>query len=191
MVRIVARAVAVYDRDRRDCWCNAGEVLVFREMRRQVSVAVVVGWYGFISILETATATGTMEFSAAARAILVAWDGKVPHKAHRLSWEIANAQTCPKGCVMRHLCGTPSCVNPRHLSAGSQSQNAQDMVRHGRAHLARVTPEIVVQLRARHASGETVTHLAKEIGFTRQGMRSLLTGKTWKFVQSDAQGNML
>ena len=102
------------------------------------------------------------------------------HKAHRLSWQIANNTDPAMG--IRHLCGNASCVNPAHLQPGTQSENMQDMVRHGRAHLAKLDEGAVRELRLRFRHGESIPKLAAEVGLTRQGMRNVVCGRTWKHV---------
>lgn len=41
------------------------------------------------------------------------------------------------GGVVRHSCDNPRCINPDHLSLGTQSDNIQDAVRRGRHNPAR------------------------------------------------------
>lgn len=51
--------------------------------------------------------------------------------AHRVSYYIANGKLT-EGLVVRHLCNNTGCVNPRHLSEGTQKENIQDKIRSGR-----------------------------------------------------------
>lgn len=53
------------------------------------------------------------------------------YKAHRLSY-LLNVGPFPAEQVICHRCDNPPCCNPEHLFAGTQSDNAQDMVRKGR-----------------------------------------------------------
>jgi len=52
--------------------------------------------------------------------------------AHRFSWSLHNNSTPPQGLVVMHSCDNPTCVNPDHLSVGTQSENMKQCVDRGR-----------------------------------------------------------
>jgi len=51
-------------------------------------------------------------------------DGRL-QLAHRAAYEAAVAPI-PTGYVIDHRCGTPACVNPKHLRACTQKQNMEN-----------------------------------------------------------------
>lgn len=55
--------------------------------------------------------------------------------AHRHAYAAAHGlEVCKdlRGVVIMHSCDNPACVNPAHLSAGTQQDNITDMMRKGR-----------------------------------------------------------
>jgi hypothetical protein len=55
-----------------------------------------------------------------------------PVGAHRFAWELANGQPVPPGRMVMHSCDNPPCVNPAHLSVGTDADNRRDCSTKGR-----------------------------------------------------------
>lgn len=59
------------------------------------------------------------------------WDGKRRIDAHRFSYSFHKGEI-PEGYVVMHICDVRLCVNPEHLSVGTQRDNLLDMYSKGR-----------------------------------------------------------
>ena len=62
--------------------------------------------------------------------------GQTVRRAHRVAWVIAYG-AIPAGIYVLHHCDNPSCVNPKHLFLGTQTDNMQDMQAKGRSNYLR------------------------------------------------------
>lgn len=108
--------------------------------------------------------------------------------AHRYMYELVLGPI-PEGQVVLHSCDNGYCVNPAHLSLGTQKENMQDCARKGRRNVrggrnpkAKLTAEQVAEIRVRLANGETHRPLAKEYGVHKTAVSFIASGRTWKEV---------
>ena len=112
-----------------------------------------------------------------------------PHRhykpAHRISWELHNGPI-PEGLEVCHKCDNGMCVRPAHLFLGTRAENATDMARKGRSpkgadhpnvRKARMTDELVREIRRRHAAGERQVSLAREFGFHQSYVSNIVNRK--------------
>ncbi len=111
------------------------------------------------------------------------------HNTHRLSWEWANRKKVPQGQVLLHSCDTASCVNPSHLTPGSQKNNVEDRVnkdrsakgkRNGRA---RLTDKDIKKIKKLRAKGLTETAIAVLFGVGRSTISNVLHNRTWNWME--------
>lgn len=111
------------------------------------------------------------------------------HRAHRLSWEIHHGPI-PDGASVCHSCDNPECSRPDHLFLGDQLANMRDMDRKGRRvnspnrgsanGLAKLTEELVAEIRMLYAEGTTQTVLVDRYGVGQNVVSDIVLGKTWK-----------
>lgn len=119
----------------------------------------------------------------------VFWDGKKYVSSHRFAWEVANGEI-PTGKLILHKCDVPSCVNPAHLYAGTQSENILDAVSRGRlnrttrARGERSGRAILSEQQAVEilASKERIATLAKRYGVHWMTIKAIISGKSWKHL---------
>lgn len=88
--------------------------------------------------------------------------------------------------VVRHACDNPRCVNPAHLSLGTQADNVADKVARGR-HLfgeeaphAKLTEESVRQIKG--LPERRSAEVAQLFNISRQSIADIRAGRTWKHV---------
>lgn len=95
----------------------------------------------------------------------------------------------PPGVVVRHRCDNPPCVNPDHLTLGSQAENIQDSVSqnrhcHGESHgMSKLTEAHVMSIRSRYAGGESKASIARSYGMSRTAITDICNKKSWSHVE--------
>jgi len=110
-------------------------------------------------------------------------------RAHRASWEIYNG-AIPDGLHVLHRCDNRSCVNPEHLFLGTHQDNMRDCHEKGRAigpqgeaaHLAKLTTDDVLAIRAMPYDRRTLSTLSRQYGVSTQTIHKIIKRKTWKHV---------
>ncbi len=107
--------------------------------------------------------------------------------AHRASF-MAYVGPIPDGHVVRHTCDNPPCVNPAHLTTGTQADNINDAVvkrrmRHGKtATSVRLTEDQVMEIRARRETGATARGLAAKFNVAVNTVYLAENGTNWRYL---------
>lgn len=104
--------------------------------------------------------------------------------AHRYSYAIHRGNI-PDGLCVMHTCDNPSCVNPNHLSLGTQSDNIADCVNknrvaRGESRGSKITADKVLRIRSMYKSGEYFQKdLADLFGVSRTNITLIVNNKRW------------
>ena len=113
-------------------------------------------------------------------------DGKT-QRAHRYAFQIAHG-SIGESDVLLHLCDNPKCVEPTHLSIGSQSDNLTDMKDKGRAAKGsdnantKLTENDIPIIRRLANMGFTPTKIATRFEVDAAAIKDVLTGRTWSHI---------
>lgn len=113
--------------------------------------------------------------------------------AHVEAWEQTYGRVQVKrgttGTVLRHSCDRRDCVNPRHLTPGTQAENIQDMVDRGRSTKGQNQGEknaaaklTVEQVKAIRSDERTQREIGADYGISRTMVRYIKQRKWWAHV---------
>jgi len=110
-------------------------------------------------------------------------------RAHRVSYELF-VGPIDDGLIVLHSCDNPACVNPSHLSLGTQSDNVHDMIRKGRRKLAvgsrcgssKLTEDSVMEIKRLSSTGVGTMELSRMFGVERHAIQKIKSGTTWTHV---------
>lgn len=110
--------------------------------------------------------------------------------AHRIAYFLANGQVEEGLCVL-HRCDNPACVNPDHLFAGTNQDNANDMVYKGRAARqkgsshgsSKLIEDEVIEIRSRYADGGiSQDAIGLEFGVSQRLVSHIVNRENWKHI---------
>lgn len=113
-------------------------------------------------------------------------------QAHRYSYELANGPI-PVGKILMHSCDNPPCVNPAHLSIGTDADNHADAKRKGRnsrgekTRRNKLTEAQVIgirnRLRREGPKRSNCRELAEEHGVNVGTIHAIEQGRTWAYLK--------
>lgn len=105
---------------------------------------------------------------------------KVRYLAHRFMCELANGPPPTEAHHAAHSCGNRRCVNPKHLSWKTPTDNQLDRRLHGTNNKTqrKITRAQAYQIRALKGF-ETSVETAARYGVTESNVRLIQDGKTW------------
>ena len=107
--------------------------------------------------------------------------------AHRFSWELSGG-SIPEGMHVLHRCDNRGCVNPVHLFLGSNLDNVKDMTRKERQNRGSKHPNAVLneklagEIKQLLAHGVPQKKLARMYGVSRDTIRGIYRGQSWKHI---------
>lgn len=119
-----------------------------------------------------------------------AYVGRKWYRAHRFSYEMHKGHI-PDGLVVMHKCDNPACVNPDHLTIGTQKDNMtdRDLKKRGRVPML---PEKELRDMAAHVltSGQSDASLADRYGVSRGHIWKIKNKKyAWQWRAGGDVGN--
>ena len=115
---------------------------------------------------------------------------KKKFRANRASYMLTHGCSITSDQFVCHTCDNPQCVNPSHFVLADNAWNIADCVAKGRQRHAvgekngrsRLTDQSVVEIRKHISLGGSQRRVAKKFGVSREAVRNILAGVTWKHV---------
>lgn len=104
--------------------------------------------------------------------------GRVLVSAHRLAWELFNGEALGDRLAL-HRCNNPKCCNPKHIYAGSRSENQVDILNSGGRVHDKLTQEDADEIRKYLAMGVSHASLAKDFNVAKTTISKVGTNRIW------------
>lgn len=102
--------------------------------------------------------------------------------AHRIAFVVHNRVDIPAGAVVMHSCDVPKCVNPHHLSLGTQGDNVRDAATKGHYNVSKPGIQKLTDAHVRfiRESAEKSVVLAKLFGVSKSCISQIRNGHSRK-----------
>jgi len=108
--------------------------------------------------------------------------------SHRASYMITNNCHIPEGLCVLHSCDNKQCVNPNHLSTGTQLDNIHDMIRKNRhprpsgenSASAKLTAQDIITIRQRAENDEKLRDIANDFPVDPCQISRIIAKKRWR-----------
>ncbi len=120
------------------------------------------------------------------------WYNQRDDRLHRAVYE--NFYNCSaSGFEVTHICDTPSCSNPMHLTLDTHFNNMRGKVERGRQPrgtdipASKLTDEQVIRIKL--DTSHSVNEKAEMYSVSTSCIRAILKGKTWKHIVIDESTN--
>jgi hypothetical protein len=122
------------------------------------------------------------------------WVNGAYRGAHVVAWEMEHGPL-PDDKIVMHRCDRRNCVRNdpgmSHVIDGTYKSNMEDMYDKGRADppkgnrqpRSRLTPEVVLVIRAERKRGVSTVDLAQRYGVTRSAVSHATRGSTWRWLK--------
>ncbi len=110
-------------------------------------------------------------------------------KASRVAYALSKGPI-PEGLRVLHSCDNPLCVNPAHLSVGTQNDNIQDMIRKGRIATgekngrSKLREDDISKIRKMRDDGIPQHRIAEIFGVSQQQISRICLGKLWSHAST-------
>ena len=114
------------------------------------------------------------------------FDGEIYRKAHRYSYARTTG-VHPGPLQILHSCDNPTCVNPDHLSLGTNADNMADKIAKGRARVFRgeaAGRAVLTEVQAREVLSDPRSYqqIATDYGVTASAIGSIKNRDSWRHL---------
>lgn len=88
----------------------------------------------------------------------------------------------PAGMLVQHSCDNKWCVNPDHLSLGTDATNAWDKQIKARSAHHKLTDADVIAIKCAIKSGSPLRAIARANGISQKLVQKIANGEIWQHV---------